>query len=106
MEIERYKRLIEKEFNKMVCNKTISNFRLDFDKDVDENGILTVDAQVRLKEPVRYYTIKESDFPELTHEEFIELCDKIIELCNKIKEEINNDIQNELEKDYEKEETI
>lgn len=99
MEIEKCKRLIEEEFNKMVCNKTISDFRLDFDKDADENGILTIDAQIRLKEPVRYYTIKESDFPKMTHEEFIEL-------CNKIKEEINNDIQNELEKDYEKEETI
>jgi len=93
-EIDRYKRIIEDEFNKFVCNKTISDFKLDFDNDVDENGILKVDAQIRLSSPVRYFTIKESDFPEMTHEEFIEL-------CNKIKEEINNDIQNELEKDSE-----
>ena len=98
-EIDKYKRLYEYEFNKLVCNKTISDFKLDFDNDVDENGVLTVDAQIRLTSPIRYYSINKSDFPEMTHEEFIEL-------CNKIKEEINNDIQNELEKDYEKDETI
>ena len=90
MEIERCKRLIEEEFNKLVCNKTISDFRLDFDN-VDENGNLNVDAQLRLNSPVRYWAIKESDFPEMTHEEFVEM-------CNKIKMEI--------EKDYEKKETI
>ena len=90
-EIEKYKRIIEDDFNKLVCNKTISDFKLDFDNDVDENGVLTVDAQIRLKSPVRYYTINEFDFPEMTHEEFIEM-------CNKIKMEI--------EKDYEEKETI
>ena len=62
-----------------------------FDKDVDENGTLNVDAQVRLNSPVRYYSINKSDFPELSQDEFVEM-------CNKIKMEI--------EKDYEKEETI
>ena len=90
-EIDKYKRLVEDEFNKFVCNKTISDFKLDFDNDVDENGMLTVDAQIRLNSPVRYYTIKESDFPEMTHEEFIKMC---------------NDIKMEIEKDYEKKETI
>ena len=99
MKTDKCKKLIEDEFNKLVYNKTISDFRLDFDNDIDENGNLTVDVQIRLKSPVRYYTIKESDFPEMTHNEFIGL-------INKIKEEINNSIQNELEKDYEKEETI
>jgi len=42
MEIERCKRLIEEEFNKMICNKTLSDFKLDFDNDVDENGNLNV----------------------------------------------------------------
>ena len=90
-EIDKYKQLYENEFNKLVCNKTISDFKLDFDNDVDENGNLNADAQLRLNSPVRYYTIKESDFPEMTHEEFVEM-------CNKIKMEI--------EKDYEKAETI
>lgn len=94
MEIDECKKRIEDEFNRLVCNRTISDFKLDFDNDVDENGVLTVDAQIRLNSPIRYYTIKESDFPEMTHEEFIEM-------CNKIKKEINNDIQNELEKDSE-----
>lgn len=76
-EIDVYKKLIEDEFNELVCNKTISDFSLKFDNDVDENGILTVDAQIRLNAPVRYYTIKESDFPELTHEQFIEMCKEI-----------------------------
>lgn len=83
-EIDVYKRQIEDEFNKLVCNKTISDFKLDFDNDVDENGILTVDAQIRLNAPVRYCTIKESDFPEMTHEEFVEM-------CNEIKSEIEKD---------------
>lgn len=90
-EIDTHKRQIEEEFNKLVCNKTISDFKLDFDNGIDENGTLTVDAQIRLNSPVRYWTIKESDFPEMTREEFIEM-------CNKIKMEI--------EKDNEKEETI
>lgn len=90
-EIDKYKRLVEDEFNKFVCNKTISDFKLDFDNDVDKNGILTVDAQIRLNSPIRYHTIKESDFPEMTHEEFIKMC---------------NDIKMEIEKDYEKKETI
>jgi len=91
MEIDECKKRIEDEFNKLVCNKTISDFKLDFDNDVDENGVLTVDAQIRLNAPVRYYTINKSDFPELSQDEFIEM-------CNKIKMEI--------EKDYEKEETM
>ena len=90
-EIDKYKQLYENEFNKLVCNKTISDFKLDFDNDVDENGNLNVDAQLRLNSPVRYWAIKESDFPEMTHEEFVEM-------YNKIKMEI--------EKDYEKKETI
>ena len=76
-EIDKYKRLYENEFNKLVCNKTISNFKLDFDNDVDENGVLTVDAQIRLNSPVRYYTINKSDFPELSQDEFNEMCSKI-----------------------------
>lgn len=91
MEIERYKRLIEEEFNKLVCNKTINDFKLNFDNDVDENGILTVDAKIRLNSPVRYYTLNKSDFPELSQDEFVEMC---------------NEIKMEIEKDYEKEETI
>ena len=91
MEIERYKRLIEEEFNKLVCNKTISDFKLDFDNDVDENGILTVDAKIRLNSPVRYFTINKSDFPELSQDEFVEMC---------------NEIKMEIEKDYEKKETM
>jgi len=87
-EIDAYKRIIEDEFNKFVCNKTISNFKLDFDNDVDENGMLTADAQIRLNSPIRYYTINESDFPGMTHEEFIEMC---------------NRIKSEIEKDHEKE---
>ena len=90
-EIDKYKRLYEYEFNKLVCNKTISDFKLDFDNDVDENGVLTVDAQIRLNSTVRYYSINKCDFPEMTYEEFTEM-------CNKIKMEI--------EKDYEKDETI
>lgn len=39
-EIEKYKKLFEDEFNKLVYNKTISDFKLDFDNDVDENGNL------------------------------------------------------------------
>ena len=62
MKIDEYKKRIEVEFNNLVCNKTISNFKLDFDNDVDENGVLTVDAQIRLNSPVRYYTINKSDF--------------------------------------------
>ena len=91
MKIDECKKLIEDEFNKFVCNKTISDFKLDFDNDVDENGNLNVDAQVRLNSPVRYYSINKSDFPELSKDEFVEM-------CNKIKMEI--------EKNYEKEETI
>lgn len=83
-EIDKCKRLVEDEFNKLVCNKTISDFKLDFDNDIDENGVLTVDAQIRLNSPVRYYSIKESDFPEMTHEEFIEM-------CNRFKMEIEKD---------------
>lgn len=91
METDKCKKLIEDEFNKLVCNRTISDFKLDFDNDVDENGILTVNAQIRLNAPVRYCTIKESDFPEMTHEEFIEMC---------------NEIKMEIEKDCEKKETM
>lgn len=87
MEIDKYKKLIEDEFNKLVCNKTISDFKLDFDNDVDENGVLTVDAQIRLNSPVRYYTINKSDFPELSQDEFIEM-------CNEIKMEIEKDYDN------------
>lgn len=91
MKIDECKKLIEYEFNKLVCNKTISDFKLDFDNDVDENGNLTADAQIRLNAPVRYYTINKSDFPELSQDEFIEMC---------------NEIKIKIEKDYEKEETI
>lgn len=84
-EIEKYKRIFEDELNKFVCNKTISDFKLDFDKDVDENGMLTVNVQISLNSPVRYYTIKESDFPELSQNEFIEM-------CNDIKMEIEKDL--------------
>ncbi len=98
-EIEKYKRIFKDEFNKFVCNKTISDFKLNFDNDVDENGMLTVDVQISLNSPVRHYTINKSDFPEMTHEEFIKM-------CNDIKDEIINNIQNELEKEYEKEETL
>ena len=91
MEIERCKRLIEEEFNKMICNKTISDFRLDFGNGVDENGNLTVNAQIKLNPPVRYYSINKSDFPELSQDEFIEMC---------------NEIKIKIEKDYEKEEAI
>jgi hypothetical protein len=87
IEKDECKKLIEDEFNKLVCNKTISDFKLDFDNDVDENGILTVGAQIRLKEPVRYYTIKKSDFPGMTNEEFTGM-------CNEIKTEIENQIAN------------
>lgn len=90
-EIDKYKRLCEDEFNKLVCNKTISDFKLDFDNDVDENGMLTADAQIRLNSPVRCYSINKSDFPEMTYEEFTEMRNKIVM---------------EIEKDYEKEETI
>lgn len=90
-EIDKCKRLVEDEFNKLVCNKTISDFKLDFDNDIDENGVLTVDAQIRLNSPIRHYSINKSDFPEMTHDEFVEMCNKIIM---------------EIEKDYEKEETI
>ena len=77
MKIDEYKKRIEDEFNNLVCNKTISNFKLDFDNDVDENGALTVDAQIRLNAPVRYYTINKSDFHELSQDEFNEMCNKI-----------------------------
>ena len=76
-EIEKCKKLFEDEFNKLVRNRIISDFKLDFDNDVDENGVLTVNAQIRLNAPVRYCTIKESDFPEITHEEFVEMCNEI-----------------------------
>ena len=85
MKIDEYKKRIEDEFNKLVCNKTISNFKLDFDNDVDENGVLTVDAQIRLNSPVRYYTINKSDFSELSQDEFNEM-------CNNIKMEIEKDL--------------
>ena len=77
MKIDEYKKRIEDEFNNLICNKTINNFKLDFDNDVDENGMLTVDAQIRLNPPVRYYTINKSDFPELSQDEFNEMCDDI-----------------------------
>ena len=76
-EIEKCKKLFEDEFNKLVRNRIISDFKLDFDNDVDENGVLTVNAQIRLNAPVRYCTIKESDFPEITHEEFVEMLNEI-----------------------------
>lgn len=76
-EIEKCKRLFEDEFNKLVCNKTIRDFRLNFDNDVDENGVLKVNAEVRLNSPLRYYTIKKTDFPEMSCEEFTTMCDEI-----------------------------
>ena len=85
MKIDEYKKRIEDEFNNLICNKTINNFKLDFDNDVDENGMLTVAAQIRLNSPVRYYTINKSDFPELSQDEFNEM-------CNDIKMEIEKDL--------------
>lgn len=76
-EIEKYKIFFEDEFNKLVCNKTIRDFSLYFDNDVDENGILKIDAKVILNSPIRYYTINKTDFPEMTREEFIAMCDEI-----------------------------
>ena len=87
-EIDTYKRIIEKDFNKLICDVKISDFSLDFDNDVDENGILTVDAQVSLNSPVRDYSINKSDFPELSNEEFVEM-------CNEIKSEITKGLGNE-----------
>ena len=87
-EIDAYKRRIEEIFNKLVCDSTLLDFKLNFDKGVDENGILTVDAQVSLNSPVRYYSINKSDFPELSNEEFVEM-------CNEIKTEITKGPENE-----------
>ena len=77
MKIDEFKKLIEDEFTKLVCNKTISDFKLDFDNDVVENDMLTVDAQVKLNGAIRQYTINKSDFPELSQDEFVEICSEI-----------------------------
>lgn len=77
MKIDEFKKLIENEFTKLVCNKTISDFKLDFDNDVVENDMLMVNVQVKLNESVRQYTINKSDFPELTQDEFVEMCSEI-----------------------------
>ena len=77
MKIDEFKKLIEDEFTKLVCNKTISDFKLDFDNDVVENDMLTVDAQVKLNGAIRQYTINKSDFLELSQDEFVEICSEI-----------------------------
>ena len=86
MKINEFKKLIENEFTKLVCNKTISDFKLDFDNDVVENDMLMVDAQVNLNGIVRQYTINKSDFPELTQDEFAKM-------CSEIKMEIEKDLK-------------
>ena len=86
MKINEFKKLIENEFTKLVCNKTISDFKLDFDNDVVENDMLTVDAQVKLNGTIRQYTINKSDFPELTQDEFTKM-------CSEIKMEIEKDLK-------------
>ncbi len=78
-EIDRYKRLVKDKFNKLVSDRSIADFKLDFADDVDENGTLNITAHVKLIPLLTYtcFTIKKSDFPEISHEKFVNLCDEI-----------------------------
>lgn len=53
-EIDKYKRLLEDGFNKLVSDKSIADFKLDFAEDIDENGTLNVTAHVKLIPPITY----------------------------------------------------